>query len=283
MRNTCFLVVLLLLGFSISSPAQIDLYLIKKPKIDSLKKGLVRLPFDYKKLEWVSERGACFELADGRRGLSTLEGEISIPAQYAEFYTEPHGHFFVQDFDTKKYGVINAAGQIVIPLNYKWVQDLSDYYGEYAPLIQCQTDANWALFDLTGKRLTEHTYQRFVWQPVAPEVVFARHQDGTWETLHLDGQPFGEGPYASLEMYANGIAVSKKGQGCGFLRYDGTLLTQLIYRDSYGFVDAEEAAEKAREIGLPEHLTLVGDAKRAEGNYERVWIDSEGGEHLISK
>lgn len=47
MRNTCFLTVLLLFGLSTSALAQIDLYLIKKPRIDSLKKGLTRLPFEY--------------------------------------------------------------------------------------------------------------------------------------------------------------------------------------------------------------------------------------------
>lgn len=264
--------------FNTHSSAQIDLYLRYKSKIDSLKKGLTKLPFEHEKLVWVNERGACFQLPGGKRGICTLDGRVYIPAQFSAIHTEPHNNFFAENFETKKWGVLDSAGHELIPFGYDEVEDVSDYYGEYAPLIKCKSDRKWAFFDLKGNKLTDHIYLKAFWQPVAPEVLVVQNANNKWQFLNLKGQPMSAWEFDDLEFYPNGLVVEKD-KKFGFYSYQGTPLTELKYRDAYGFKDAEDAKAKAQTIGLPENLTLVGSADISFGN--SVWIDSAGGEHPI--
>ena len=239
---------------------------------------MLKLPFEHERLVWVNERGACFQLPGDKRGISTLDGRVFIPAHFSAIYSEPHGNFFAENFETKKWGVLDSAGHELIPFMYDEVGDMSDNYGEHAPLIKCKTDGNWAFFDLKGNKLTEHFYLKAFWQPVAPAVLAVKNANNKWQFLNLKGQPASDWEFDNLKFYANGLIVEKD-KKFGFFSYQGTPLTELKYRNAYGFKDAEEAKAKAQTIGLPETLTLVGSADITFG--ETVWIDSAGVEHPI--
>ena len=272
----------MVLGFGTSSDslAQVDLYLINKSKIDSLKKGLKQLPFEHEKLVWVNERHACFQMPDGKRGLSTLEGSIQIPAKFSFIHTEPHGYLFVKDFESKKWGMIDTADNVIIPLIQDGVEDVDDYYGNYVPLVQCKSEGKWAIFDLAGKRLTEYFYSNIYYNAIAPNVLLVKNINKNYQFLDLNGHIIGDWEFDYLKKYPNGIIAGKDNR-FGFFTYNATPLTEMKYKDAYGFRDADEAREKAKSLGLPENLTLVGNATRTYGDYEQVWIDSEGGEHLF--
>jgi hypothetical protein len=234
----------------------------------------------YKQVVWFRDYFLiCFEQADGKRGLMNMHGRMIQPADCAAIHINAHDCFIVQDFITGKWGLIDSSGQVLIPRILDDCEEVTDYYDAYAPLYRCRTEGKWALYDLSGKPLTEPLLLKTHWNPVAPDVIWAQTASKQWQTLTLEGRPCGDGPFDSMKEYANGMVVQKKDLGYAFYNHDGTPITGFLYRDAYGFRDAETVLEKARAIGLPEGLTLVGSATERYGT--QVWIDNQGQEHLI--
>ncbi len=241
---------------------------------------LAQFGVSYKHVKWFRDYFfICFEQADGKRGLVNMHGRMIQPADCAAIHINAHGSFIVQDFISGKWGLIDSSGQVLIPRKLDDCEEVTDYYDACAPLYRCRTEGKWALHDLSGKPLTEPLFLKTHWNPVAPDVLWVEIISKQWNTLCLDGRPYGDGPFDSMEEYANGMVVHKKDFGYAFYNHDGTPITGFLYRDAYGFWDAETALGKARTIGLPEGRTLIGSATERYGT--QVWIDNQGQEHPI--
>jgi len=234
------------------------------------KKVLVPLEFDRVEYQGGYDNFVHVWQPDGRCGIWNLQGrEVLAPRFYAVTKKE-RGFFKVQDFETKKVGIVDSLGNIRLPLEYEGC-DVQMSPGNY---FNASKGMGSALFDPSGKQLTEFAYLNFSCSPFSPELVFAQKTGRKYDVLDKNGTVLPIPAVHSFKFFTNVVQVQRD-DVYAFWLPDGRQVTDFKYQEVDRFFSENKARQVEKEMGIVAPLAVIGKAVH---NGKQVFITNEGKE-----
>lgn len=234
------------------------------------KKVLVPLEFERVEYQGGYDNFVHVWQPDGRCGIWNLQGrEVLAPRFYAVTKKE-RGFFKVQDFETKKVGIVDSIGNIRLPLEYDGC-DVQMSPGNY---FNASKGMGSALFDPSGKQLTEFGYLTFSCNPYSPELVFAQKPGRKYDVLDKNGAVLPIPAVHGFKFFTHVIQVQRD-DTYAFWMPDGKQVTDFHYQEVDRFFSDYKARKIEKELGIVAPQTIIGKAVR---NGKQVYITSEGKE-----
>jgi TonB family protein len=238
--------------------------------LDFQKNVVVPLEFDRVEYQGGYDNFVHVWQPDGRCGIWNLQGrEVLAPRFYAVTKKE-RGFFKVQDFETKKAGIVDSLGNIRLPLEYEGC-DVQMSPGNY---FNASKGMGSALFDPSGKQLTEFAYLNFSCSPYSPELVFAQKTGRKYDVLDKNGTVLPIPAVDGFKFFTHGIQVQRD-NSYAFWLPDGRRVTDFNYQEVDRFFSENKARQVEKELGIVAPLAVIGKAVR---NGKQVFITNEGKE-----
>jgi len=238
--------------------------------LDFQKKVVVPLEFDRVEYQGGYDNFVHVWQPDGRCGIWNLQGrEVLAPRFYAVTKKE-RGFFKVQDFETKKVGIMDSLGNIRLPLEYEGC-DVQMSPGNY---FNASKGMGSALFDPSGKQLTEFAYLNFSCSPFSPELVFAQKTGRKYDVLDKNGAVLPIPAVHSFKFFIN-VTQVQRDDVYAFWLPDGRQVTDFKYQEVDRFFSENKARQIEKELGIVAPVAVIGKAVR---NGKQVFITNEGKE-----
>jgi len=207
---------------------------------------------------------------DGRCGIWNLQGREVLAPQFYAVTKKERGFFKVQDFETKKAGIVDSLGNIRLPLEYEGC-DVQMSPGNY---FNASRGMGSALFDPSGKQLTEFAYLNFSCSPFSPELVFAQKTGRKYDVLDKNGTVLPIPAVHSFKFFTNVIQVQRD-DVYAFWLPDGRQVTDFKYQEVDRFFSEYMARQIEKELGIVAPVAVIGKAVH---NGKQVFITNEGKE-----
>lgn len=245
-----------------------------KAGLIDLQKNVI-VPFEFDKVEYTGGYDNFVQvwLPDGRCGIWNLQGREVLPPAYFSIAKKERGYFKVQDFKTKKYGLVDSLGQIRMPLEY----DGCDV--ALSPGIWYMASKNmlYALFDQSGKQLSEFRYLNFHCNPYSNDMLFAQKTGRVYDVLDKNGAVLPILPVEDFIFFNKVVAVGRN-HTWAYLLPDGRPLTEFQYESVERVFSDFKARKLEKDLGVAAPDLVVGVATR---NGKKYAITLAGKEILI--
>ncbi len=238
------------------------------------KKVLVPLEFDRVEYQGGYDNFVHVWQPDGRCGIWNLQGREVLAPQFYAVTKKERGFFKVQDFETKKVGIVDSLGNIRLPLEYEGC-DVQMSPGNY---FNASKGMGSALFDPSGKQLTEFAYLNFSCSPFSPELVFAQKTGRKYDVLDKNGTVMPIPAVHSFKFFTHVIQVQRD-DVYAFWLPDGRQVTDFKYQEVDRFFSENKARQVEKEMGIVAPLAVIGKAVH---NGKQVFITNEGKEIPLS-
>ncbi len=229
-----------------------------KAGLIDLQKNVI-VPFQFNKVEYTGgyDNFVLVWSPDGRCGIWNLQGREVIPPTYYSIVKKERGYFKVQDFDTQKAGLIDSLGQIRLPLEYGGCDV------ELSPGIwfKASKDMLWALFDLSGKQLTEFRYLNFHCNPYSTDMLFAQKTRRVYDVMDKNGAILPILPVEDFIFFSKVVAVLRNNTWA-YLLPDGRQLTEFKYESVDRVFSDYKARKFEKDLGVASPDIVVGKATR---------------------
>lgn len=183
-------------------------------------KGNVLIPLQYDKIDIYSKDLIC-GTKDKRWGCFTIKGEQRFISDYDENRRVFEEHFIVQKDD--KHGLINKDGEIVIPLNYSYLDLFSN-----KKLLRVEKDSKWGVIDIDENIILPLEYK-----------IFSEFDDRLKVRLISDGSKSGyinekaeivlSVIYDEILAYSEHYATLRKGDKYGIVDPAGNIVLPVEY------------------------------------------------------
>jgi TonB family protein len=238
--------------------------------IDFQKNVVVPLEFDRVEYQGGYDNFVHVWRADGRCGIRDLQGREVLAPQFYAVTKKERGFFKVQDFETKKVGIVDSLGKIRLPLEYEGC-DVQMSPGNY---FTASKGMGSALFDPSGKQLTEFAYLNFSCSPFSPELVFAQKTGRKYDVLDKNGTVLPIQAVHSFKFFTNVIQVQRD-DVYAFWLPDGRQVTDFKYQEVDRSFSEYKARQIEKELGIVAPVAVIGKAVH---NGKQVFITNEGKE-----
>jgi TonB family protein len=238
--------------------------------IDFQKNVVVPLEFDRVEYQGGYDNFVHVWRTDGRCGIRDLQGREVLAPQFYAVTKKERGFFKVQDFETKKVGIVDSLGNIRLPLEYEGC-DVQMSPGNY---FNASKGMGSALFDPSGKQLTEFAYLNFSCSPFSPELVFAQKTGRKYDVLDKNGTVLPIQAVHSFKFFTNVIQVQRD-DVYAFWLPDGRQVTDFKYQEVDRSFSEYKARQIEKELGIVAPVAVIGKAVH---NGKQVFITNEGKE-----
>jgi TonB family protein len=131
-----------------------------------------------------------------------------------------------------------------------------------------------ALFDPSGKQLTEFAYLNFSCSPFSPELVFAQKTGRKYDVLDKNGTVLPIQAVHSFKFFTNVIQVQRD-DVYAFWLPDGRQVTDFKYQEVDRSFSEYKARQIEKELGIVAPVAVIGKAVH---NGKQVFITNEGKE-----
>ncbi|MFC4306798.1 WG repeat-containing protein [Cohnella boryungensis] len=209
---------------------------------DAFKSQIVDANGKYHNVEW----GA----ADIRTG------KVKIAAQYDYLWRFTNGYGWVVSNNRK--GIIDRAGNIVVPIQYKGITDLSEYNGDPV-FVLYDTSGKLGLFntDKPKAKITMHAYSRLAAFRNDPSlgqsregVVRVVNASKKMGVLDHSGKEVAPAIYDEIGDFRDGIAVMKRNKKYGMIDRSGKEIIAPIYSSLGNFKEGAALFTKNGKHGF---------------------------------
>lgn len=235
----------------------------------------VVVPFEFERVEYQGGYDNFVHVwqPDGRCGIWNLQGREVLAPRFFAVTKKERGFFKVQDFETKKVGIVDSLGNIHLPLEYEGC-DVQMSPGNY---FNASKGMGSALFDPSGKQLTEFGYLNFSCNPYSPELVFAQKPGRKYDVLDKNGAVLPIPPVHSFKFFTHVIQVQRD-DVYAFWFPDGRQVTDFKYQEVDRFFSEYKARQIEKELGIVAPVAVIGKAVH---NGKQVFITNEGKEMTL--
>lgn len=151
-----------------------------------------------------------------RYALARTNGEMLTPFDYDQIFPERSGLFLVED--AGRFGMLDTAGQRVVPAQYDHVRVLRDRSGNYTDLIAVRDGEFIGLYDRCGNRISSPRYTRMDVFDNGFAVVQREYRFGM---IDLEGREVIEAAYDNLHAVREGLAAAAVRGKWGFVDTQG--------------------------------------------------------------
>jgi len=238
--------------------------------VDFQKNVVVPLEFDRVEYQGGYDNFVHVWRTDGRCGIWNLQGREVLVPQFAAITKKERGFFKVQDIETQKVGIVDSLGNIRLPLEYTGC-DVRMSPGNYFTASQGMGQA---LFDPSGKQLTEFAYLTFSCSPYSPELVFAQKTGRKYDVLDENGTVLPIPAVDGFKFFTH-VTQVQRADAYAFWLPDGRQVTDFSYQEVDRLFSENKARQVEKELGIVAPVTVIGKAAR---NGKPVFVTNEGKE-----
>ena len=232
------------------------------------------LPFTHEAISvWPFERVQCRHYG-GAYSMTDMQGREILPAKFKDLRFAGHGLLSATDFKTGKSGFVDTAGTVRLSLEFTNCGLVSNGVLGNGHYFKAAKKNEMALFDPSGKQITEYLYKDLSCSPYAPKVFFAQRPDLKYIILDSLGKPLPAPPVDGLNALFSAIGV-RNGNLHGLYTLDGRQVTDIKYDEAYGMVSKTEIEQLTAEHDLRPPVTVIGYAKLKN---QKLFITSDGRE-----
>ncbi|NSX56288.1 WG repeat-containing protein [Parasulfitobacter algicola] len=156
---------------------------------------------------------------------------ITPPTMTPRYAPSDAGYITVVDNETKKYGLLDSQGNIVLPLEYKQIHVEGD------GVVPVKKDLFFGLVDLNGTALTELEFQNL--KPSVDNLVWARKR-GYWGIINHSGETVSPFEYLDIGRFRQtshhetreniDVAIAQNDSGFGLVDRQGQVVIPLEYQ-----------------------------------------------------
>ena len=171
--------------------------------------------------------------------------------------TSLQGQIAYYDHSSKKYGVINEFGKIIIRAKY---DDKMSFENGFAPISK---DGKWGLIDVNGKIIIPLQYEKI--GNYGSDLVPAS-ENGQWGYINLENKRIIDFKYDAGYPFYNGIATIEEGEIKRFINVKGSFITPLIFQDAVTIDNLQygKSSDKWYKIQLSSVVKLRGEPSSEE-------------------
>ncbi len=187
------------------------------------------IPCIYEKLYGCSSEGLFLFCENGKYGAINTKNEVVIPPRFAETNGSfRHGHLAVRE---RKWGVINASGEIEVPFEYMEIECLAD-----GCVVQ-QGRKSWGALDYQGNQLLAPTNNEIytISTNIFNDGRCPVKRQGRWGFVDRADQEVIPCRYSDIAEFSNGLAAVGKNGCWGFVDPQGEEVLPCIYQDVWEF------------------------------------------------
>ncbi len=233
----------------------------------------VVLPFKFEQVIWMKGEVVCIQ-KNKRYGLFKIGGrQILAPEHGVIRPLDAHGLFTVGTMDAKKQGLMDSTGFVVLPIEYSNI-----YLVANKSLIAAENhDSKMAIFDLSGKQLTDFLFDKIIDHDFVPNLFFGRIGEQKYRLLNGKGEFVSPDIFAVVGVSPTAFSASLAVKSALFL-LDGKQATPFKYGAASGFDSLINRERIVAKYNLPKDRTWIGFAY-LDGS-KQVFIDSEGNEFV---
>jgi TonB family protein len=232
------------------------------------------LPFEHEALTvWPGGWVQCRHYG-GRYSMTDMKGREILPARFKYLKFAGYGFVMATDFETGKAGFVDTTGTVRLPLEFANCGLVSNGALGIGHYFKAAKEKEMALFNPSGKQLTDFLYKDLTCNSSAPTLFFAQRPDKKFILLDTLGRPLPAPPVDGLSAQFTAIGV-RNGNLHGLFTLDGRQVTDIKYDATDGMVSKNDIALLTAEHGLQPPVTVIGKASL--GN-QRFFITSDGRE-----
>ncbi|MGB3545440.1 MAG: WG repeat-containing protein, partial [Saprospiraceae bacterium] len=190
--------------------------------------GKLVVPPVYEKLSATDRPGLFTVQANGRTGTIDGTGRVLLPPEF-EALRPPGTEGLIRYRQGGKWGFVDSLGKVVVAARFEQAADFSD---GRAPV---QVGEQWKLIDRRGKIVSRLAYDQLV--PAGLPGKFVAETAGKYGLIDQDERVIVPLRLDELHPFTDGLAAYRVDDGWGFLRPDGSLLTDPVYPLVWPFVN----------------------------------------------
>lgn len=184
---------------------------------------------------------------DGKYGYVSREGTVLAPV-----YDE--ARYFREGFapvKQKQWGVIDTAGQFVVPCGY---DDAGPYVSD--GLLAAEKDNHWGFIDMTGRAVIPFTY-REVHPVFAEHLTAVQSDDKLWGFVSSTGEVTAAPVFSNVVTpFSEGLAGVVTRDGKAYARPDGTIAFHADYDRIYAFEDGLAEYLEGEPAAIPRRSSV---------------------------
>ncbi len=183
-----------------------------------------------------------------------------------------------------KFGLVNEAGSLLLPLEYDTIWVDQSYIGLK------RSNLNWILMNDQLVRVSQKDYQQI---DPGSEGLFPMKRHGSWGFMNTRGVEVIPPQYEAVKTFQNGLAQARYGGSWGMINREGDWVIRPRYQKISSVDDRRFLVHDGREVSLFElnrgvlyttknRLTPAGTALLEESSDGLKGLVSLGGEPLLS-
>lgn len=187
--------------------------------------------------------GEAMRLRKGTQyALADMTGCLLSDFCYDAVYVLKNGFFMTDQHGLK--GLLNAAGQVVVPNRYEHVSQLRDNQGHYVDLFSVRDEGQLGVYNTCGERMQ---FPRFGRIDVFQEGFAVVQDDGKFGLIDLEGQLRVPCQYEQLQPMNEGLCAAKLKNRWGFIDATGREMVPFNFEavQESGFFQGRAAVNKA--------------------------------------